>query len=57
MELMGLEAIDVVFCLEALEETLEFGKPRIFNSDQGYNLLPGVYRASEDHVMILGVKE
>jgi putative transposase len=28
-------SLDVRFCLEALEEALEFGTPEIFNSDQG----------------------
>ncbi len=27
--------LDTAFCLEALEMALEFGKPEIFNSDQG----------------------
>ena len=27
--------LDASFCLEALEEALEYGKPEIFNTDQG----------------------
>ena len=27
--------MDVTFCLEALEEALGIGQPKIFNSDQG----------------------
>jgi hypothetical protein len=37
-ETHGVRGIDVVFCLEALEEALEFGKPGIFIVTKGYNL-------------------
>jgi putative transposase len=28
-------SLDADFCIEALEEALKYGKPRVFNSDQG----------------------
>lgn len=30
-----VESMDVIFCLEALEEAFSKGKPEVFNTDQG----------------------
>jgi putative transposase len=35
--------LDTAFCLEALEMALEFGKPEIFNSDQGPQFTSNVF--------------
>jgi putative transposase len=35
--------MDVSFCLEALEEALNYGKPKVFNTDQGSQYTSGVW--------------
>ena len=48
------QTLDVAFCLEAVEEALSYGRPEIFNTDQGAQFTSDVFtgRLDRDGIQI-----